>query len=152
MTTKFPRRLFIEPIRHLLLLSVGRSSSAGHLEMGTGTCRSLCRDFPMMVNSWSHIRDEDHREVVSSHYLWYFDTVVCKDVWPVNIQLKHLMITTTVLQPFFRDHLSEPVPEENFWTLWCERRLTEADTVTIRLDTTPSWLTSAHLHRPPFND
>jgi len=27
----------------------------------------------------------------------------------------------------------EPVPEENFWTLWCKVRLTEADTPTIRL-------------------
>jgi len=27
---------------------------------------------------------------------------------------------TTVLRPFFRDHLGEPVPEENFWTLWCK--------------------------------
>jgi len=25
---------------------------------------------------------------------------------------------TTVLRPFFRDHPGEPVPEENFWTLW----------------------------------
>jgi len=36
--------------------------------------------------------------------------------------------TTTVLRPFFRDHPGEPVPEENFWTLWCKGRLTEADT------------------------
>ena len=35
--------------------------------------------------------------------------------------------TTTVLRPFFRDHPGEPVPEENFWTLWCKGRLTEAD-------------------------
>ena len=28
----------------------------------------------------------------------------------------------------FRDHPGEPVPEENFWTLWCKGRLTEADT------------------------
>ena len=28
-------------------------------------------------------------------------------------------------------------------------RLTEADTLTIRLGATPSWLTSAHLHYPP---
>jgi len=28
--------------------------------------------------------------------------------------------TTTVLRPFFQDHLDEPVPEENFWTLWCK--------------------------------
>ena len=58
--------------------------------------------------------------------------------------------TTTVLQPFFRDHPGEPVPEENFWTLWCQGRLTEADTSTIRMGTTPSGLTSAHLHHPPY--
>jgi len=49
----------------------------------------------------------------------------------------------------FRDHPGEPVPEENFWTLWCKGRLTEADTLTIRLGATPSGLTSAHLHHPP---
>ena len=61
--------------------------------------------------------------------------------------------TTTVLQPFFRDHPGEPVPEENFFmsaTAWCKRRLTEADTLTIQLVATPSGLTSAHLHHPPF--
>jgi len=58
--------------------------------------------------------------------------------------------TTTILQPIFWDHLGEPVPEENFWTLWCKGRLTEADTTTIRLGATPSRLTSAHLHHPPF--
>jgi len=26
------------------------------------------------------------------------------------------------------------VPEENFWTLWCKGRLTEANTPTIRLE------------------
>jgi len=50
----------------------------------------------------------------------------------------------------FRDHLGEPVPDENFWTLWCKGRLTEADTLTIRLGATPSGLTSVHLHHPPF--
>jgi len=58
--------------------------------------------------------------------------------------------TTTVLWPFSRDHPGEPVPEENFWTLWCKRRLKEADTPTIRMGATPSGLTSAHLHLPPF--
>ena len=53
--------------------------------------------------------------------------------------------TTTVLLPFFQDHPGEPVPEENFWTLWCKGRLREADTLTIRLGTTSSGLTSAHL-------
>jgi len=58
--------------------------------------------------------------------------------------------TTTVLWPSFRDHPGEPVPEENLWTLWCKGRLTEADTLTIRLGTTLSRLTSAHLHHPPY--
>jgi len=40
---------------------------------------------------------------------------------------------TTVLRPFFRDHPGQPVPEENFWTLWCEVRLTEVDTSTIQM-------------------
>jgi len=59
--------------------------------------------------------------------------------------------TTTILRPFFRDHLAEPVPEENFWTIRCKGRLTEADTQTIRLGATPSRLTSAYyLHHPPY--
>ena len=31
-------------------------------------------------------------------------------------------------RPFLQDHPGEPVPEENFWALWCKGRLTEADT------------------------
>ena len=62
----------------------------------------------------------------------------------------HTHTHTTVLRPFFRDHPGEPVPEENFWTLWCKGRLTEADTHTIRLGATSSGLTSAHLHHHPF--
>jgi len=58
--------------------------------------------------------------------------------------------TRTILCPFFRDHPGEPVPEENFWTLWCRGRLTEADTLTIQLCATPSGLTSAHLHHTPI--
>jgi len=53
---------------------------------------------------------------------------------------------TNFLRPFFRDHPGEPVPEENFWTLWCKGRLMEADTQTIRLGASPSGLTIAHLH------
>jgi len=68
--------------------------------------------------------------------------------WSSSAQ--HHVHTTIVLRPFFRDHLGEPVPEENFWTLWRKRRLTEADTLTIRLGATPSGLTSAHLHYPPI--
>jgi len=40
----------------------------------------------------------------------------------------HHTTTTTILRPFFRDHPGEPVPEENFWTLWCKGTLTEANT------------------------
>ena len=52
--------------------------------------------------------------------------------------------------PFFRDHPGELVPGEDFWTLWCKWRLTEADTLTIQLGATPSRLTSTHLHHPPI--
>jgi len=77
-------------------------------------------------------------------------------VWQntINAQLQIFIVplthhhTTTILWPFFRDHLAEPVPEENFWTLWCKGRLTEADTPTIQLGATPSGLTSAHVHHP----
>jgi len=56
--------------------------------------------------------------------------------------------TTTVLRPFFWDHPGEPVPEENFWTLWCKGRLTDAGTPTIRLGATPSGVSSAHFQHP----
>jgi len=62
----------------------------------------------------------------------------------------HTPHTTIVSRPFFQDYSGEPVPEENFLTFWCRGRLTEADTLTIRLGTTPSGLTSAHLHHPPI--
>jgi len=57
---------------------------------------------------------------------------------------------TTPPQTFLAPFPGEPVPEENFWTLWCKGRLTEADTLTIRLGATPSGLNSAHLHHPPI--
>jgi len=68
----------------------------------------------------------------------------------IEATVTHTHTHTTVLRPFFRDHPAEPVPEENFWTLRCQGRLTQADTQTIRLVATPSGLTSAHLHHPPF--
>jgi len=58
--------------------------------------------------------------------------------------------TATVLRLFCQDHPGEPVPQENLWTLRCKGRLTEADTLTIRLSATPSELTSAYLHHPPY--
>jgi len=67
--------------------------------------------------------------------------------WSVKTPVNH---TTTTLRPFSWDHPGEPVPEENFWTLWCKGRLTEADTPTIWPGATPSGLNGAHLHHPPF--
>jgi len=61
----------------------------------------------------------------------------------------HTHTHTTILRPFFWDHPREPMPEENFWTLRCKGRLTEADIATIRLGATPSGLSRAHLHHPP---
>jgi len=55
----------------------------------------------------------------------------------VSCEASHIIFTstttttTTILRPFFRDHPGEPVPEENFWTLWCKERLTEADTLIL---------------------
>jgi len=66
--------------------------------------------------------------------LWYFyiikQLVKFWAVWLHFMNHSHF----TVL---FRDYSGEPVPEENFWTLWCKGRLTEADTLTIRLGATP---------------
>ena len=68
--------------------------------------------------------------------------------WVCSLPRHH---TTTILRPFFQDHPGEPVPEENFWTLWCKGRLTEADSPTIQLGATPSGLSSALLHHPPLS-
>jgi len=62
--------------------------------------------------------------------------------------------TTTPPQPFYGPFSGTTqvsrCQKRNLWNLWCKRRSTEADTPTIRLGTTPSGLTSAHLHHPPF--
>jgi len=81
---------------------------------------------------------------------WALPSACCqhrpKQSWAIHYHTPHH--TTTVFRPSFRDHPGEPVPEENFWTLWCKGRLTEADTPTIRLGVTPAGLNSAHLHHP----
>jgi len=78
---------------------------------------------------------------------------VCLNIKEHHVSKMHCLTTTPhhgVSRPFFRDHPGELVPEENFWTLWCKGRLTQADTLTIRLGATPSGLTSAYLHHPPI--
>jgi len=67
---------------------------------------------------------------------------------PSSTHKMAIVTTTTVLRPFFRDYPGEPVPEENFWTLWCKGRLTETDSPTIQLGATPSGLTTANLCHP----
>ena len=71
--------------------------------------------------------------------------VVCNEIDIGTPHTHHNRFTA-----LFRDNPGEPVPEKNFWTLWCKGRLTEADTPTIRLGATPSGLTSAHLYHPPL--
>ena len=70
----------------------------------------------------------------------------------IHSQLTYIHLQTHTKHNCFtaRDHPGQPVPEENSWTLWCKGRLTEADTLTIRLGTIPSGLTSAHLYHPPY--
>jgi len=100
---------------------------------------------------WLHVSISQPRTISQSDVKrWLSQGLVwlcyCRMQWTVEGSVFGA-VTTTILQPFFRDHPGEPVPEENFWTLWCKGTLTEAaDTLTIRLSTTPSGLTSAHLH------
>jgi len=98
----------------------------------TGKCRSTWK----MANKHSALTrlDAQHTGPVSVSHRWS-----CPQRSPHHNRFTAL----------FGDHLGEPVPEENFWTLWCKGRLTEADTLTIRLGATPSGLTSAHLHQNP---
>jgi len=62
--------------------------------------------------------------------------------------------STTTPQPFYGPFSGTMQvswrQKRKVWTLWCKGRLTEADTLTIRLGATPSGLTSAYLHHPPF--
>jgi len=103
------------------------------------------------------VSDDSWRPAVP---LFYLTSTLPHNLYPSNyvtaLTLNQAMwacttATTTILRPFFRDHPREPVPEENFWTLWCKGRLTEADTLTILpLGAIPSGLTNAHLHHPPI--
>jgi len=58
--------------------------------------------------------------------------------------------TTTVLRPVYPGPPRWASARRELLDLWCKGRLTEADTLTIRLGATPSGLTSAHLHHPHF--
>jgi len=68
-------------------------------------------------------------------------------------QLNNMVNTRTHTQPFYG-----PFPGPPGWAsarrelldFMVQGRLTEADTLTIRLGATPSGLTSAHFHHPPI--
>ena len=103
-----------------------------------------------------HSTSDEHFKIVrqrlwtKSDQLWPPDSYVPKTCC-ILICLRFAdknCTTTTILRPFFRhNHPCELVPEENFR---CKGRLTEADTLIVWMGTTPSGLTSAHLHHPPF--
>jgi len=118
------------PYRNSMMTSVLRDSLGGN-------CRTT-----MIANCSVERANVD----VSSYLSWF-----CKsELQDQRVLCSAEPIITTVSRPFFWDHPGQPVPEENFWTLWCKGRLTEADTPTIRLGATPSGLSSAHLHHPPY--
>jgi len=51
------------------------------------------------------------------------------------------MLDAQIIPPHpHHNRFTTRVPEDNFWTLWCKGRLTEADTLKIRLGATPSGL------------
>ena len=118
--------LFVSLVWHYHLQKINKSSGA-HFQMLFSKI-FLFFDVPQYSNRLDYIKD-------TMSYL-LFNT--------------HTDTHTTILQPFFQDHPGEPVPEENFWTLWCKGRLTEADTSTIWLGATPSGTTSAHLYHSPI--
>ena len=76
---------------------------------------------------------DNNRTAVLFCYSWHllFSFIVCRPALRlmcnnVEITIKTLKTYThNRLTAFFRDHPGEPVPEENFWTLWCKGRLTD---------------------------
>jgi len=117
----------------------------GHLcpRVGHVHWTHLTQHSTLHLNCFSHFCTAHDRESL------YFS--MCVKTWLTHGQKKSvaMITTTTVLRPFFPDHPCEPVPEGNFWTLWCKGRLMEADTPTTRLGATPSGLISACLQHLP---
>jgi len=88
----------------------------------------------------NHLCRTDQPSYVINTYNWYYQHTLTAallttlDMWHNG---EDIGVSTFILgkcnhhnhfTAFFWDHPGEPVPEENFWTLWCKRRLTEADT------------------------
>jgi len=94
---------------------------------------SLCHYHPIF--SWFHLSGaglprlswkRGHEMGVSPCY--YFDNEQEDDCCP-NLRVAFLTGPNhhNRFSALFQDHPGKLVPEENFWTLWCEGRLTEAD-------------------------
>jgi len=114
--------------------------------------RNLCRQFTRIVNGyfcWCF-------KLPCNNFICCFLSLTFSNhitSYSCMTHYLHQFNHTSTSEPFycpFPGTPSEPMPEENFWTLWCKARLTEADTLTIRLGATPSGLTSAHLHHSPI--
>jgi len=81
-------------------------------------------------NKSSKYQYENTEISVSSWQIW----VIIININVIKVQnLNHHAPHHNRFTALFWDHPGEPVPEQNFWTLWCKGRLTEADTLTIRL-------------------
>ena len=100
-----------------------------------------------VMYSRAHLNTQQQNTIQYDGHLVYAAPLAYYDKRYICTTTTH---TTTILRPFFRDHPGEPVLEENFWTLWCKGRLTEADTPTIQRGATPSGLTSVYHHPPIF--
>jgi len=82
-----------------------------------------------------HVASKTAWCLVNTCHAWaLYRWVMIKQYTNLLLLMQHIRIsvstttttTTTVLRPFFPDHPGELVPEENFRTLWCKGRLTEA--------------------------
>ena len=123
-----------------------------HTRLGASSSSSKCWLCASLQHNWRYPVSSHIQPLSLTPYCLHMVTVFCSRRITDNMSElppHHITHTTTVLWPFFWDHPGEPVPEENFWTLWWTGRLTEADTLTIWLGATPSGLASAYLHHHP---
>jgi len=122
-------RLLCCGFSYTLILISSESCQRNMAEAGTGTS-TWFRSSLWQTVGW-HCFDRQQWLLFCYEYMAYFgyNGFLC------TLAITH---TPTVLWPFLWDHPGEPVPEENFWTLWCKGRLTEADTITTGLGATPS--------------
>ena len=108
------------------VMELGTEWGAGVTETGLSDERKFCRSCSAHMLCFPTVWALGH---TSWPHQWQY--IASNVARPIQIQYENHNIThrhthtyTTVLWPFFRDHRGDPVPEENFWTLWCNGRLT----------------------------